>query len=186
MKFIYIIYMNKEAIQIKNQYTKINENYLYSLLMIKRKQIEDTLKFFYVYCFIILFDLVLMFFFTNFLYTIANLLTLILILIINIVTIFILRNHCSLFYIKMIILIHLAFNVINICNIGWLIYKRLFINFIPVINYIGKNRNSIGYLYFAIMLYLTINISIPISSVLVLRKLIKILIKYEFCLNNSM
>ena len=173
------------TISVGNKYRNINEDYLSYLILSKKKQIKDTIIFFFFFSFIIIIDLILVILFKEILSTKANIVILICILILNIVTIFILSNHCSLFYTKILFVIYFIFIFVNLCNISVLIYKNIFINFLEMINYIGRNKSIIGFIYFSIMLYVTINISFPISTVFILRRLTRVLINYDYYKNNN-
>lgn len=173
------------TISVKNKYRNINEDYLSYLILSKKKQIKDTIIFFFFFSFIIIIDLILVILFKEILSTRANIVILICILILNIVTIFILSNHCSLFYTKILFEIYFIFIFVNLCNISVLIYKNIFLNFLEMINYIGRNKSIIGFIYFSIMLYVTINISFPISTVFILRRLTRVLINYDYYKNNN-
>ena len=171
------------TISVKNKYRNINEDYLSYLILSKKKQIKDTIIFFFCFSFIIILDLILVILFKEILSTKANIVILICILILNIVTIFILSNHCSMFYTKILFVLYFIFIFVNLCNISVLIYKN--INFLEMINYIGSDKTKIGFIYFSIMLYVTINISFPISTVFILRRLTRVLINYDYYKNNN-
>ena len=171
--------MNKETISVRNKYRNINEDYLSYLIISKKKQIRDTLKLLFLFSFIILLDLILVILFKEILYTKENIVILICILILNMVTIFILINHCRVIYTKILCIIYFIIIFVNLCNISVLIYKNLFINFIGTLSFIGTDKARIGFIYFSIMLYVTINITFPISTVFILRRLTRVLINYK-------
>ena len=173
------------TISVGNKYRNINEDYLSYLILSKKKQIKDTIIFFFFFSFIIIIDLTLVILFKEILSTRANIVILICILILNIVTIFILSNHCSVFYTKILFVIYFIFIFVNLCNISVLIYKNIFLNFLEMINYIGSDKTKIGFIYFSIMLYVTINISFPISTVFILRRITRVLINYDYYKNNN-
>lgn len=77
------------------------------------------------------------------------------------------------------ILMHIVLVIMTIPNLGLLLYKQLFGSYWALINIIGSSSQGFGCFYFGVMFYLSMNLSLPLTTIIMGRKLKRFISQYK-------
>lgn len=183
-----MISINDNSCSEPNNYSTLSKNSNGESLIadIKKKKMKELKNFFIFQLILVMLDIIAIIISPNFLFTLFNLIIKILFSVLIIIILYILKRIQKLSLLKKIYILIFLFVFIFLVNIGVLIYKKVIINFYGLLNYFGSgNQNKVTIFYFCCLLYSTLNLTFPITGVILLRKTIKIMEKMEKKFNKK-
>lgn len=163
--------------------TIIEESFINEIKDKKRKELKN---FFIFQIILVLLDIISIIICSKFLFTFLNLILKILFCILIIFALYILTSGRKFYLLKKIYTLSFLFVFLFFVNIIILMYTKILTNFYGLINYFGSgNQNKVIIFYFCCLLYSTLNLTFPITSVILMRKAIMIEQKLEKKLNKE-